>query len=420
MQEIAGPRRAGLRPPAMRKCKYMCCRVLACFLAVCCLATGQNNRMSVDKLIAFVKSSEQIIKEQKTMTDKQLADFLSKVKLTEKLEASVIEDLQGLGVGPLTLKALEKLRLDSLTLTPSTVTQVLPDEPIPPPSSEEQAAILDDVKNYVMNYDQNLPDFICTEVEHRLVAPKPGGRYGGRAGSDPSYQEQDTVTSRLSYFNQKEEKKPILVNSRPVMTSYDDLGGSTSTGDFGTMLRYLFERQTEARFEWARWATLRGRRTVVFSYKVDRAHSRYSIGVATAPKAPKQEIITAYAGEVFVDSDSHQVTRLFVQATDIPPDFPLRHVQERLDYDYADIGGHPYLLPYRGEVQMEGEEILSKNLNDYLHYKKYSADSAITYDIPKDLNVPDEKLEEKPAVKLDCKDPKNRDAAECKSGSGKN
>ena len=42
---------------------------------------------------------------------------------------------------------------------------------------------------------------------------------------------------------------------------------------------------------------------MVFSYKVDRAHSRYSIGVATAPKAPKQEIITAYAGEVFVDSD---------------------------------------------------------------------------------------------------------------------
>jgi hypothetical protein len=50
------------------------------------------------------------------------------------------------------------------------VKQVLPDEPIPPPSSVEQGAILDDVREYVANYDNNLPDFVCTEVEHRLIA----------------------------------------------------------------------------------------------------------------------------------------------------------------------------------------------------------------------------------------------------------
>ena len=74
--------------------------------------------------------------------------------------------------------------------------------------------------------------------------------------------------------------------------------------------------------------------------------------------------------------------------------------------------------PYRGELIMEGEEALSKNLLDYLHYKKYSADSEITYDIPKDLSpIPDVSLRT-PAVKarVDCKDPKNKDAAECKTG----
>jgi len=401
---------------AVRKYGYMRCRFLACLLAVCSLATGQNNRMSVDKLIAFIQSSEKIIKEEKTMTDKQLADFLSKVKLTEKLEPRVIEDLQAAGIGPLTLKALEKLRVDSQSLAASTVNQVLPDEPIPPPTSLEQGAILDDVRDYVMNYDKNLPDFICTEVEHRLIAPK-GARYGVRAGSEPSFQEQDTVTNRLSYFEHKEEKKPILINSRPTFSSYDSLSGSTSTGDFGTMLRELFEKRAQAHFEWARWATLRGRRTMVFGYHVARANSSFTIGV----KDLKLEIVTAYSGEVFVDKETHQVTRLVQVAEDIPVDFPVRHAQERLDYDYADIGGHPYLLPYRGELQMEGEEVYSKNLLDYLHYKKYSADSAITYDIPKDLGpIPDSSLQETPAVKGDCKDPKNKDAADCKTGPGKN
>jgi hypothetical protein len=378
---------------------------------------GQNNRMSVEKLIAFVQSSEKIIKEEHTMTDKQLADFLSKVKLTEKLEPRVVEDLQALDLGPLTLKALEKLRLDSQTLASATVKQVLPDEPIPPPTALEQGAILDEVRDYVKNYDRNLPDFICTEVEHRLMAPRPGGRYGGRAGSEPSYQESDTVTSRLSYFNQKEEKKPILINSRPTVSSYDNLGGSTSTGDFGTMLRSLFERQTQAHFEWARWATLRGRLTMVFSFRVAQQHSNYSIAV----KDLKLEIVAGYSGELFVDKDTRQVTRLLTVAENIPVDFPVRHAQTRLDYDYADIGGRPYLLPYRGEVQMEGEEVYSKNLLDFLHYKKYSADSEITYDIPKDLGpIPDSNLQETPAGKAapDCKDPKN--SAECKTGPGKN
>jgi hypothetical protein len=380
---------------------------------------GQNNRMSVDKLIAFIQSSEKIIKQEKTMTDKQLADFLSKVKLTEKLEPRVVEDLQALDLGPLTLKALEKLRVESQSLTASTVTQVLPDEPIPPPSSLEQGAILDDVRQYVANYDKGLPDFICTEVEHRLIAPRPGGRYGGRAGSEPSYQESDTVTNRLSYFNHKEEKKPILINSRPTFSSYENLSGSTSSGDFGTMLHDLFTQRAHAHFEWARWAKLRGRITMVFSFRVAQQNSTFSISV----KDLKQEVVAGYSGEVFVDKETHQVTRLLEVAQDIPLDFPVRHAQERLDYDYADIGGHPYLLPYRGELVMEGTEVFSKNLLDFLHYKKYSADSEITYDIPADLGpIPDSKLQETPAVKapVDCKDPKNKDAAECKSGPGKN
>ena len=307
------------RARSVRKYGYMCCRSLACFLAIPLIALGQSNtRLSVEKLVAFVQSSEKIIKEDKTMTDKQLAEFLSRVNLTEKLEPKVVEDLEGLGIGPLTQRALEKLEAESARLTAATIKQVLPDEPIPPPSSLEQAAILDDVRDYVANYDNNLPDFICTEVEHRLVAPRPGGRYGGRAGSDPSYTEQDTITNRLSYFDHKDVKKTILVNSRPAMNDYENLGGSTSNGDFGTMLRDLFSRRAQARFEWSRWATLRGRLTMVFSYRVAQPNSTFSIEV----KDLKRSIIAGYSGEVFVDKETHQVTRLLEVAEDIPGRFP--------------------------------------------------------------------------------------------------
>jgi hypothetical protein len=380
---------------------------LACLLAIASLAMGQTKPLTIQQLITFVKNNQKLIKEGKS-TDRETARWLAGVKLSEKLDESVIEDLQGEGVGHDTIKALEKLRDQSQSLTAANLQPALPDDPIPIPTSLEQGKILDEVRDYVMNYDSSLPDFICLEVETRKVAPRPGGRYGGRVGGDPSYQTQDVITEKLTYFNHKEEKTPILNGNRPITTSYEKLGGSTSTGDFATMLRLLFEKQTQARFEWSRWATLRGRRTMVFSFHVAQDRSQYSLRVPDL----KREIITAYSGEVFVDAETRTVTRLKTVAEDIPPDFPLRRADELLDYDYTDVGGFKFLLPSRGEVQLDGTEVLSENINEYRFYRKYEVGSSISFDLPADLDAKPADKETAPAV--DCKDPKNKDNPACK------
>ena len=387
-------------------------RLLAGLLALGALAMGQTKPLTIQELVAFVKNNQQFIKEGKS-TDRDTAKFLATVKLTEKLEESVIEDLQGAGVGQQTIKALERLRDQSQNLTAANLQAALPDDPIPVPTSIEQGAILDAVREYVMNYDSGLPDFICLEVETRKIAPKPGGRYGGRAGGEPSFQTQDTITSKLTYFKHREEKTPILNGSKPITTAYENLGGSTSTGDFGTMLRTLFEPSTEARFDWSRWTTLRHRLTMVFSFRVAQERSKYSIAV----KDLKREIVAAYSGEVFVDNENRKVTRLVTKAEEIPADFPVRRAETLLDYEDADVGGTKFLLPSRGEVQMDGTEALSDNILEFRFYRKYEVGSSISFDLPADLpaDKPADKETEarKPAV--DCKDPKNKDAKECKA-----
>jgi hypothetical protein len=383
--------------------------LLACLLAIGALAMSQTKPLTVQELIAFVKNNQQLIKEGKS-TDKETAKWLATAKLSEKLDESVIEDLQGAGVGHETIKALERLRDQSQNLTAANLQPPLPDDPIPIPSSIEQGAILDAVRDYVMNYDSSLPDFICLEVETRRAAAKPGTLRGGRGGSEPSFQTQDVITSKLSYFKHKEEKTPILNGSKPINTSYENLGGSTSTGDFAIMLRTLFEPHTEARFEWSRWTTLRHRLTMVFGFHVAQQRSQWSIEVRDL----KRQIIPAYSGEVFVDNENRTVTRLVQRAENIPPDFPIRRAESLLDYDYADVGGYKFLLPSRGEVQMDGTEYLSDNINEYRFYRKYEVGSSISFDLPADLTAdkPADK-ETKPAI--DCKDPKNRDAKECKA-----
>ena len=261
-----------------------------------------------------------------------------------------------------------------------------------------------------MNYDSGLPDFICLEVETRKVAQKPGTLHGGRAGSEPSFQQMDVITSKLTYFNHQEKKDPILNGSKPITTAYENLGGSTSTGDFGAMLRELFEPATQARFEWARWATWDKRLTMVYSFHVEQARSRYSIAV----KDLKREIIAAYSGEVFVDNENRKVVRLVTKAEDIPPDFPVRRAETILDYQDAEVGGAKFLLPSRGEVQMDGTEYLSANILEFRFYRKYEVGSSISFDLPADLDAgkPDGK-ETKPTI--DCKDAKNKDTQACKA-----
>lgn len=242
-------------------------RLVAAVFAVCLAASAQS--LSVEKLAEFLRNAANSQKFK--YTDSEIAKFLHNVKLTEKLDDHAIEEIQSeITVGPKTLAALHLLRDQSQGLSAAkAVVAPLPPKPIPPPSSEEQAAILDDVRQYALGYSKNLPDFICTEVTRRLAAAAPGTRYGGQAGDSPHWQAIDTLTVRLSYFEQKEDYKLILHNSATA-TNQDvrSVGGSQSFGDFGSMLKEIFEPSSQARFEWDHWGTLRGQRVMEFAYKI--------------------------------------------------------------------------------------------------------------------------------------------------------
>jgi hypothetical protein len=382
-------------------------RFLAALLAVCAIATAQTQTISVEKLISFIQSSGQMIREKK-MTDVEVARFLHQVKLTERLDDRTIEEMQGFGIGAKTLQALRLLRDQTQSL--AAAAPIAPPErptPIPPPSSEEQGAIITEVREYALNYSKSLPDFICTQVTRRKAAGAPGSRYGGGIGSDPSWQSMDTLTIRLSYFGQKEDYKLILVNNTPTTQDYRTLGGATSTGEFGSLLRDIFERSTEARFEWDHWGTLRGRRVMAFAYHVSQDRSQWNIDYQH-----QEHIVPAYRGLVEVDKETHVVMRVTLVAENIPPSFPVKQAETTLDYDYQDLSGHPFLLPLKSRTDMSADGILSRNETEFRLYRKYSAEAEIKYDITPDP-LPDEKTKE---VKdpFDCKDPKNANDPRCK------
>ncbi len=347
---------------------------LAYALLVVCLCVSAQTTLSVEQLLSFVKSSVEL-----KHPDKQVAVYLSKLKLREKLDDVAIEDMQGMGAGPKTVEALKALRDATKDLpAPKPPAPKPVAAAIPPPSSAEQARVLKEVREYALNYSKSLPNFICVQVTRR---------YADRTGMQ-FWAPQDVITARLSYFEQKEDYKVMMVNDRPSEATYDSLGGATSTGEFGSMLREIFEPESQTRFAWERWATLRGKRAHVYKYYVSQLNSKYRIDWQR-----KQQVVVAYAGLIYVDKDTDTILRVTLNC-EIPPSFPVQEAATVLDYDLVKISEREFMLPLKAVVNMREAKYLTKNDVEFRVYRKFETDAVIKFETPDAL--PDDQTKEQP------------------------
>jgi len=228
------------------------------------LALAQQT-MTVAKLEEFIKSSIQ-----QKLNDKDVALYTAKIKMSEKLSPKVVEDLQSAGAGPKTVAALTLLVTQSATLSAAPPKMVMttqqPTGP-PPPSDAEKKRILEDTREWALNYVKSLPDFLCMEVTRRSVDPH------FEIGSEGSWSPQDRLIEKLTYFDHKENYELLQHNDTALIgKTWETLGGSISRGEWATLLAQIFEPSTNTDFHWLRWGTLRGHLTDVYQYTVEQQY----------------------------------------------------------------------------------------------------------------------------------------------------
>jgi hypothetical protein len=261
-----------------------------------------------------------------------------------------------------------------------------------PPTAEEQAAIIEATRNAALTFSDTLPDFICTQVTRRWVGQSqspstmmiPGGRRGSSSrimtrGDEESWTLLDTLTIQLSYFGQKEQYKLLLVNGAQTKRSYESLGGTLFYGDFGSVLGMLFQQSSKATFEWDHWGVLNGQLVMVFKFAVAQADSQWRLSYES------KEVITAFKGLVFIDPAKHQVLKLKARADEIPKNFPVEKSALELDYRVQSVGDRDFLLPLKAVNWSEAKNISSRNEAEFRLYRKFTADSKLSFETPAPL-----------------------------------
>ncbi len=356
-------------------------RFRALSTALVLTASAFSQTVSVQMVQQFIRSAVE-----RKQPDRQVAAMLQHMKLSQKLDDQAIEDLQSAGAGPKTVAALKELGTVTASLPPPPPPEAAKVYvPPPPPPYEDQQNILNKVREYVLSFSKNLPDYICTQMTRRFYDP---------TGKE-NWRRADEIATKLSYFDQKEKYQVILWNGAPTQKSMEQLGGTTSQGEFGSLMRGIFEPRTDAEFHWKRWATLRGHRCHVFSYAVDQAHSDWSIFDGEA----KQTVVPAYRGEIFVSYDTDEVLRVALESVDIPADFRVRVATDILDYDYQTISGQKFLLPMKAETRLDdSRHYQSKNDVEFRNYRKFSADTVLTFDTDTPAPLDDSKTKEQPVT----------------------
>jgi hypothetical protein len=342
-------------------------RYLLFLVTATVLFAASEMSMTVAQLVMFIRSSVEL-----KQPDIKVAEYLRRVKLTDKLDDRTIEDLQSQGAGPKTVAALRELGDASANL-PSAAPP--PPKPVyvppPPPDSVEQARIIDEAREYALNYTKQLPNFICVQVTRRDYDP---------TGTGKNWYHSDTITARLSY-NGSENYEVILHNNQPVTNAtMRTFGGTSSEGEFGSMMREIFEPETQTQFSWDHWGKLRGRKTYVFAYDVQQEFSKYHVEADD-----KLSIVPAYRGQIYIDEDTKAVVKIVMTPYDMPSTFPIHDITSSLDYDLETIGDQQFMLPLKSVLISKRDRQMSKNDIEFRLYRKFGTESTIKFETPDPL-----------------------------------
>jgi hypothetical protein len=249
----------------------------------------------------------------------------------------------------------------------------------PAPTAAEQARFLEQTRATALGYSDFLPDFVCTEIVHRS---------DNDAGT---WRNLDSVTLQLTYAGKKENYKVILPGGMVSDRDITSVGGAISVGEFGSALRWIFEPESGATFQWEKSAVVRKTPVSVYSYRVPRVSSHYILGFGAGPEI--RSVVVGFHGMVEIAKDTNMVWRLTTETDDVPADFSIRSSSTSIDYAFAEVGGRRFLLPSGAETTMlyqpnrsvETRQIrdmrpkFMRNLVEFRAYRKFAVDSEIDF-----------------------------------------
>ncbi len=254
--------------------------------------------------------------------------------------------------------------------------------PPPPPDEEHESSVVENrpaeqpagvpvdspvekAREAAFSFTETLPNYVCQQFTTRYMSN----------ARPVSWVAQDVVSAEVVYEGGKEEYRNLAINGKPTKKPMEELPGSWSKGEFGTVLDDLLSPATQAEFHFQHEESVQHRTALMYKYTVARENSHWQVTVAA------QTVLPAYNGAVWIDKKTSRVLRIEMEARKIPGEFPLDTVESAVDYDFVRLGAAEFLLPVHGEILSceRGSLACSRNTLDFRNCHKFTGETNITF-----------------------------------------
>ena len=238
------------------------------------------------------------------------------------------------------------------------------------PSPKEANELLAKATKKTLDAVGDMPDFVVKQQIQRSAA---------YAGTN-NFRNLDRLVVAVSYRSNGDENykilsmNGILQNATESKGSYEEAGGTSSTGEFVTLLATIFKPESQTQFAPLDTDLLRGRKSMVFEFFVEKDRAKQMI---TAVGTSNASTIAGVKGRIWIDREDARVLRIESEATDIPANFPIRTARRTIDYAWVTIEEEKYLLPSLSDVRLtmrESSKVFeTRNLIRFVNYQKYGS-----------------------------------------------
>jgi VWFA-related protein len=335
-------------------------------------------------------------------SDDEVARRLSDLELSERLSAARFVSMESSLSGERAQQAFMMLADQSAFLDS-------PASEIPAASAPDlatQREILALTVNYVTQTVPQLPNFFATRItrsfEDKPAVQRPGVISSKGMVSSTAYQPLHRVGSL--------NETVFYRDGHEVVETIDDMGKKqlpvarrlTTSGVFGPILATVLVDAARSKLTWSHWEQGQTGLEAVFSYKVPKEKSHYTLSYDSVPTDPPNGCtartqtfsqLVAYHGEITINPQNGTILRLVLAADMKPGDFTVKSGIV-VEYGQVEIGGRIYFVPVKSvsstlahSLELIGEDCpglqvnqtLKISLNDVVfdQYHVFRADATV-------------------------------------------
>lgn len=308
-----------------------------------------------------VEQLEQIVAATSSKSDGKIAQQLSYLELTERLNATRFSRMEAALPGVNSRRALVVLSDLSAFLAP-------PAAEIPATATPDlamQRQIMDLTIDYASKVIAKLPNFYASRDTIHFEDTPSGQRPDASVIPYVPMHAVDRITDTVLYRHGEE----VVDSGAGKQKQGSEYQGLTTKGVFGPILGTVLIDSAHGKLVWSYWEQGANGPQAVFRFEIPKEESHYEVQFCCISGSQRNDVFkqfSGYHGEIAVDPMNGTILRLTLQA-DLKRSDPLSRSDIMVEYGPVEIGGKTYICPTKSVsvtvAPLQAEEQLAYYIN---------------------------------------------------------